>query len=83
MKQIISFLSRTLLKEEPSCKFMLKYDIKIYFWQFTKNLSICLWWNTAHTDLVIGNYFWLQHLNICAKYVFLSDKYISFIGWSI
>ena len=32
MKQIISFLSRTLLKEEPSCKFMLKYDIKIYFW---------------------------------------------------
>ena len=36
---MISFISGTLLKEEPCCKFMLKHDIKNYFRQFTKTLS--------------------------------------------
>ena len=36
-----SFMSGTLSKEKPCCKFMLKYDIKSYLRQFTKTLSIC------------------------------------------
>ena len=43
---MISFISGTLLKEKPCCKFMLKYDIKNYFRQFTKVLSICFQRNT-------------------------------------
>ena len=37
---MISFISDTLLREGPSCKYMLKHDIKYYFRQFTKTLSI-------------------------------------------
>ena len=37
---MISFISRTLLKEEPCCKSMLKHDIKKYFKQFTKTLLL-------------------------------------------
>ena len=33
---MISFISDTLLREGPSCKYMLKHDIR----QFTKTLSI-------------------------------------------
>ena len=55
----------TFLKEEPFCKFILKDNIKNYFWQFTKTLSICFQWNT--TVLVICNYVWLEQLNVCAK----------------
>ena len=59
---------------------MSKYDIKNYFWQFTKTLSICFYWNTTHTDLVMCNYVWLEQLNVCAKNGILSDKNIAFIG---
>ena len=38
---MISFISGALLKEETCCKFMLKYDIKNYWRQFTKTLIIC------------------------------------------
>ena len=38
---MISFISNTLLKEEPRCKLMLKHDNKNYFRQFTKTSSIC------------------------------------------
>ena len=31
---MVSFISGTLLKEEPCCKFMLKHEIKNYFRQF-------------------------------------------------
>ena len=31
---------RTLLNDEPCCKFTLKHDIKNYFRQFTKTLNI-------------------------------------------
>ena len=37
---MISFMSSTLLKEEPCFEFMLKYDIKNYFQEFTKTLGI-------------------------------------------
>ena len=40
-KQMISFITGTLLKEELCCKFMLKQNVKNYFGQFTKTLSIC------------------------------------------
>ena len=65
---MISSISGILLKEEPCYKFMLKHEIKNYFRQFTKTLSICLpvKYNT-HT-LVMRNYFWLEKLNVCAKY---------------
>ena len=59
---------------------MLKHDIKNYFRHFTKTLSTCFQWNTAQADLVMCNYFWLEQLNVCAKYGVLSDKYICFIG---
>ena len=36
-----SFMSGTLLKEEPCCKFMLNYNIKSYFREFTKTSSLC------------------------------------------
>ena len=65
---------------------MLKHEIKSYFRQFTKTLSICFQWDTTHTDLLMCNYFWLEQLNVCAKYGILSDKYIHFIGknmWNI
>ena len=39
-----------ILKQEPWCKFMLKHDIKNYFQQFTKTLSICFQWITTHKD---------------------------------
>ena len=76
----MSFISATLLKEEPCCKFMSKHDIKNYFRQFTKTLIICFQWNITHRDLVMCNYAWLEQLNICAKYGILSDKNIRFIG---
>ena len=37
---MIFLISGTLLKEESCCKFMLKHDIKNYFRQFTKTLTI-------------------------------------------
>ena len=37
---MITFTSGNLLKEEPSCKFVLKQDIKNYFRKFSKSLSI-------------------------------------------
>ena len=54
---MISFISGTLLKEKPRCKFMSKYDIKNYFRQFTKTLSICFQWNKTQRDLLLCNYF--------------------------
>ena len=50
-------MSGTLLKEGPCCKFMLKHDIKNYFRQFTKTLSIYFQGNKAHRDLVMYKYF--------------------------
>ena len=35
---------------------MLKHGIKNYFQQITKTLSVCLGWNTAHTDLLLCKY---------------------------
>ena len=81
---MISFISGTingtLLKEEPCCKFMFKHDIKNYFWQFTKTLTICFQWTTTHTDLVICNKFWVEQSNICAKYGIILDKYTRFVA---
>ena len=37
---MICFMSGTLLKEEPCCKFMLNHDIKSYFRQFTHLLPV-------------------------------------------
>ena len=34
-----SFISGTLLKEEPCCKFMLKYEFKNYFRQIYENFK--------------------------------------------
>ena len=59
---------------------MLNHDIKNHFLQFANTFSICFQWNTTHTGLVISNYFWLEQLNVCAKYEILSDKYFCFIG---
>ena len=53
---MISFISGTLLKEKPCCKFMSKHNIKNYFLQFAKTLSICFQCNTTHTDLLVRNY---------------------------
>ena len=39
---MISFISGTISREEPCCKFMLKHDIKNYFRQFTKTFTICV-----------------------------------------
>ena len=36
----ISFLNGVLLRDEPCCKFMLKYDFQNYFRQFTKTFSM-------------------------------------------
>ena len=77
---MISFRSGTLLKEKPCCKFMSKHDIKNYFRQFMKTLSICFQCNTTHTDLLTCNYFCLEWLNVCAKYGVHSDKCFHFIG---
>ena len=77
---MISFISGTYLTEKACCKFMLKYDTKNYFQQFTQNLSISFQWNATHTDLLMYNYFCLEQLNVCGKYGILSDKYIHFIG---
>ena len=63
---MISFISGIPLKQEP-CKFMLKNNIKNYFRKFTKTLSICFQWNTAHSDLVMCKYVWLEQLNACVK----------------
>ena len=59
---------------------MLKNDIKNYL-QYTiyETLSIYSQWNIIHKSLVECNYFWLEQLNIRAKYVIFSDKYIRFI----
>ena len=77
---MISFISGILLKDEPCCKFMLKHDIKDYFRESTKTLSICVQRNIRHTDLVMSNYIWLEQLNVSAKYGILWDKCIRFIG---
>ena len=45
---MISFISGTIFKEKPCCKFMSKRDIKNYFRKFTKTLSICFQWNITH-----------------------------------
>ena len=42
INKMIPFISGTHLKEEPFCEFMLKHDIKSYFRQFRKTLTICL-----------------------------------------
>ena len=47
---MISYIRGTLLKEEHFCKFILKYDIKNYFRQFTIILIIYFQWNTTHID---------------------------------
>ena len=72
-----SFISDTLLKEEPCCKFKLKYDIKNYFRQLTKTLIICFQRNTTLTDLVMCDYVLLEQLNVSAE--ILSCKNIRFI----
>ena len=77
---MISFLSGTLIAEDPWCTFTLKQDIKNYLWQSTKTLSICFRWNTAHTDLRMCYCIWLEQLNVCAKYENLSDKSVCFTG---
>ena len=69
-----SFISGTLLKQESCCKFMLKYDLKNYFRQFTKTLIICFQWNSRHTELILCNYIWLEQLNACVKYKIRSGK---------
>ena len=51
---------------------MLKDDIKNYYRQFAKTLSICFQWNTTHRDLVTCSYVRLEQLNVCAKYEILS-----------
>ena len=38
---MISFITGTLLNEEPCCKFMLNHDIKNHFLQFANTFSIC------------------------------------------
>ena len=58
---------------------MLKHDIKKYFWQSAKTLSICFQWNTTHSDLLMCNCFWFEQLNVSGKYGILSDQYIRFI----
>ena len=70
----MSFISGTL-KDESCCKFMLKHDIKNYFQQFTKTLTICFQWNANYVNI-----FWFKQWNVCAKYGILSDKDIRFIG---
>ena len=75
---MISFISGTLLKEEPCCKFILKYDIKNYFRHFRTTLAVCFQWNTTHIDLVMCNYVWLEQLNVCVRYRIPSNKNILF-----
>ena len=41
--------------------------------------SVSFQWNTAHTDLVMCNYVWLEQLNVFAEYENLSDENIRFI----
>ena len=65
---MVSFISGTLLKEEPCCKFMFKHDIKTYFRQFMKTSSVCFQRNATHTDLVLCNYVWLGQCNVSAEY---------------
>ena len=48
---MISLISGTLLKEKP-CKSMLKLDIKNYFRQFAKSLSIVSG-ETHHTETCV------------------------------
>ena len=62
---------------------MLKHGIKNYFQQITKTLSVCLGWNTAHTDLLLCKYVWLEQLNACAKYGFLSGENFRLIGQNL
>ena len=49
---MIFLISGTLFKEETCCKFMLKLDIKNYFRQFTKSLSIVSS-ETHHTETCV------------------------------
>ena len=79
VKEMISFVRGTLFKEEPCCKYMLKYDIKNHLRQFTKTF-IQFQWSTTHGDLVMCNYVWLEHLTVGVKYGFLLDKTNCFIG---
>ena len=57
---MISFISDTLLKEEPCWKFMLKYDSENSFQQLTKTLLSILSSEIQHTELVMCNYVWLN-----------------------
>ena len=59
---------------------MLKHDTQNYLRQFTKTLNTCFQWNTTHRDFLMYDYFWLELVNVCAKYGILSDKYIRSIG---
>ena len=77
---MVSFISGVLLREEPGWKSMLKHDFKIFFQQFTKTFKTCYQQNTIQRNFVMRHYFWLEQLNVCAKYWFLSDKYIHFTG---
>ena len=48
---------------------MLKCDIKKYFWQFTKTLSICYQWNTTPANLGICSWIWLEQLSDFPKHI--------------
>ena len=48
---------------------MLKCDIKKYFWQFTKTLSICYQWNTTPVNLGICSWIWLEQLSDFPKHI--------------
>ena len=59
---------------------MLKYDIKNYFQNFTKNIITCFQWNRTHADLVMC----LTWTAIClCQYGILSNKNIHFIGLNL
>lgn len=57
---MVSFISGTLSKNKPCCKFMLTCDIENYLQEFMKTLSHLFQRNTTHTDLVMSNGSWLR-----------------------
>ena len=59
-----SFISGTLLKEEPCCKFMLKYDINV----FSKN-KVKFWHTIAgKVSAFAFHYIWQLWLIACKNY---------------
>ena len=74
----ISFLNSVLLMDEP-CKFMLKYEIKNYFRQFTEILSekFNVQRNKTHTDLVICSTLIVK----CLCQIWNSCRLESFFYW--